>query len=104
MISEARAEEKLMELVDLFQSRYREKEYRKAKICYDSARTIVSFLELPEERMVYYFGSRELEIEGAFPEQKVQDVMLKVSVITEAEHRQEVERKMQYLENRRVRT
>lgn len=103
MISEERAEEKLMELVELFQSHYREKEYRKAKICYDSARTIASFLELPEERMVYYFGSRELEIEGAFPERKVQDVMLKVSVITETEHSKEVERKLQYRENRRFR-
>lgn len=87
MIDERKAEEKLMELADLFQSHYREKEYRKAKYCYDSARTIASFLELPEERMIYYFGTRTpVSTEGIFQEEKVQKVYEKC-IFAEREER-----------------
>lgn len=98
MIDERKAEEKLMELADLFQSHYREKEYRKAKHCYDSARTIASFLELPEERMIYYFGTRTpVFTEGAFPEEKVQKVYEKC-IFAEREERllEEKRRKERY--------
>lgn len=93
MISEKRAEEKLMELVELFQSHYREKEYKKAKICYDSARTVASFLEMPEEKMMYYFGSRADEIEGLFAEEKIQKVYEECIFIDRSERKAEEKRR-----------
>ena len=93
MIDEKRADEKIMEMVDLFQSHYREHKYRKAKICYDSARTVASFLELPEEKMAYYFGDRSDGMEGLFSEAKVQKVYEQCIFLDREERRQEEKRR-----------
>lgn len=51
---------------------FRNKQYAKAKHCYDTARTVALFVELDKKEMLEMFGDRELEVEGRFKEEYVQ--------------------------------
>ncbi len=51
---------------------YRNKDYGRAKNCYDTARTVAVFVELSEKEMMELFGDREQEVEGKFKEEYVQ--------------------------------
>lgn len=50
---------KLWELSASFHNYVRQKEWGKAKYCYDTARTVALFMELSEQELIELFGSRE---------------------------------------------
>ncbi len=68
--------EKLYELPQVFQLSMSDKDYPRAKHCYDTARTVAVFLGLDEEHMNELFGEREehgvVTRQGLFPEESVQ--------------------------------
>lgn len=76
MISNAEtAIHKLWELAASFRVYMRQKQWSQAKHCYEVARNVSVFLELPEEEMINLFGSREepdKPIIGMFSEEEVQ--------------------------------
>lgn len=76
MISNAEtAIHKLWELAASFRVYMRQKKYSQAKHCYEVARNVSIFMELPEEEMINLFGSREepdKPIIGMFSEEEVQ--------------------------------
>lgn len=93
MITQERAEEKLKELADHFDENFRQKKYAEAKACYNTALTVVTFLELPEERKIYYFGARDPEpVEGLFQEEKVIKTM-EECIFKEKREREEQEKR-----------
>lgn len=66
---------KLWELAASFRTYMYQKKWSQAKHCYEIARNVAVFMELPEVEMVKLFGSREepdKPIEGLFPEEEVQ--------------------------------
>lgn len=70
---------KLWELSASFHNYVRQKEWGKAKYCYDTARTVALFMELSEQELIELFGSREVPdkpIQGLFPEEYVQRAYL----------------------------
>jgi len=66
----------LRQLPEEFKLYYKNKDYGRAKRCYDTARTVALFIELDETEMAELFGDRELEIEGRFKEVYVQKAYL----------------------------
>lgn len=76
MISNAEATmNKLWELAASFRAYVRQKKWSQAKHCYEVARNVSIFMELPEEEMVKLFGSRDepdKPVIGMFPEEEVQ--------------------------------
>lgn len=76
MLSSEALLEKLYELPRMFALNMSDKDYPRAKHCYDTARTVALFLNLDEEHMKELFGERgECGVSirtGLFPEEKVQ--------------------------------
>lgn len=73
------ARRKLWEYSVSFHQHIRQKEWAKAKHCYDTARTVAVFLELPSDEMAEIFGSREepdKPVQGLFSEEDVQRAYL----------------------------
>lgn len=71
---------KLRGLSVKFMEHYRNKEYAKAKICYDTALTVACFLELSEEEQEELWGNRDKNIPGLFSELVVNKVFLETAV------------------------
>ena len=67
---------KLLSLPKKFRKFYDKRQWSQAKHCYDVARTVACFMELPEDEMEVLFGNREKEIRGMFREEEVQHVFL----------------------------
>lgn len=66
---------KLWELAASFRAYMRQKKWSQAKHCYEVARNVSIFMELPEDELINLFGSREepdKPIVGLFPEEEVQ--------------------------------
>lgn len=72
MKTEYQIRQALRQLPAEFMVYYKNKDYARAKHCYDTARTVALFIELEEKEMTELFGDRELEIEGSFREDYVQ--------------------------------
>ena len=69
------AKYKLWESAASFRMYVRQKKWTQAKHCYEVARNVSVFMELPEEDMILLFGSREepdKPVIGMFPEEEVQ--------------------------------
>lgn len=80
MLKEKELLDKLYELPETFKIHMGNKDYPKAKSCYDTARTIAVFMELSEERQKELFGERGergvILRQGMFPEASVQKAHL----------------------------
>ncbi len=76
MKTEYEIRQSLRQLPEEFKAYLRNKDYARAKWCYDTARTVALFVRLDEREMLELFGDRELEIEGRFREESVQKVYL----------------------------
>lgn len=72
--------EKLRGLAYKFMEHYRNKEYGKAKHCYDTALTVACFIGLTEKEKDELWGNRDLNIPGLFMEGVVSKVFLETSV------------------------
>lgn len=82
MLTPEEIRKKIFELPISFNVHYRNKEYAKAKRCYDLARMLSTFLQLSESDCIELFGNRsykddwdELQ-DGLFPEEKVDKIVL----------------------------
>lgn len=68
--------DKLYEQPELFNLHMRNRQYSRAKACYDTARNVLVFLEADEGRMEEFFGRRgergAVLKEGLFNEEQVQ--------------------------------
>lgn len=58
MLKEKELLDKLHELSQLFKVHMRNKDYSRAKHCYDTAVTVAVFMEISEERRRELFGER----------------------------------------------
>lgn len=74
MKTEYEIRQALRQLPDEFKIYLKNKDYARAKNCYDTARTIALFVELGEKEMLELFGDKEQDIEGRFKEAEVQKV------------------------------
>lgn len=72
--------EKLRELAVKFMEHYRNKEYGKAKHCYDTALTVACFIGLTEAEREELWGNRDKNIPGLFMESVVSKVFLETAV------------------------
>lgn len=72
--------ERLRDLAAKFMDHYRNKEYGKAKVCYDTALTVACFIGLEEEEREELWGNRDKNIPGLFMESVVSKVFLETSV------------------------
>ncbi|MDE6661989.1 MAG: hypothetical protein K2K46_01475 [Lachnospiraceae bacterium] len=76
MLKEKELLDKLYDLPERFRVHMGNKDYPRAKSCYDTARTIAVFMELDEERQKELFGVRGergvILRTGLFPEASVQ--------------------------------
>ena len=68
--------DKLYELPQMFRVYMENKDYSRAKHCYDTARAVALFMEIDESHKSELFGERgergEIVKQGLFPEEKVQ--------------------------------
>lgn len=74
---------KLYRMPEQFRDQYKRKDYSAAKYNYDTAVRIALFMELPEEKRIELFGSREdpeNPIVGLYPEYMVDKVYLECVV------------------------
>lgn len=73
--------DKLHEQPDIFKVHMRNKEYSKAKYCYDTVRNVLFFMEADEDLKREFFGERgergEILKEGLFNEAQAQMAYLK---------------------------
>lgn len=72
--------QKLRSLSEKFMQHYRNREYGKAKHCYDTALTVSCFIGLTEEEKDELWGNRDKNIMGLFMESVVSKVFLETSV------------------------
>ena len=72
--------EKLRGLADKFMEHYRNGEYAKAKVCYDTALTVSCFIGLTEQEKEELWGNRDKSIPGLFMEGVVNKVFLETAV------------------------
>lgn len=80
LIIEEQIEERLRRLADKFMDYYRNKEYEKAKICYDTARTVFCVMGTSDEFREELWGNRNKSIPGLFMESVVSKVFLETTV------------------------
>lgn len=82
--------ERLRDLAAKFMDHYRNKEYGKAKVCYDTALTVACFIGLEEEEREELWGNRDKNIPGLFMESVVSKVFLETAVKQTAKNVQEM--------------
>lgn len=81
MLTEQQIRDKLFDLPISFAVHYKNKDYGKAKHCYDIARMVAAFVELPEADCIALFGNRSYKedreelTDGLFPEEQVDKVV-----------------------------
>ena len=81
MLTEEQIRDKLFELPISFTVYYKNKEYGKAKRCYDIARMVAAFVELTEADCITLFGNRAYKddrdelTDGLFREEQVDKVV-----------------------------
>lgn len=73
-------EERLCRLAAKFMDYYRNKEYGKAKHCYDTARTVFCVMGTSEKFRDELWGNRDKNIPGLFMESVVSKVFLETAV------------------------
>lgn len=76
MLNEKQLMQKLYELPSMFRVFMKQKDYPRAKACYEKARTVALFMELDETKLRELFGERgergAIIQQGLFPEESVQ--------------------------------
>lgn len=83
-------EERLRRLATKFMDYYRNKEYEKAKHCYDTARTVFCVMGTSEKFREELWGNRDKNIPGLFMESVVSKVFLETAVKQTAKNVQEM--------------
>lgn len=73
-------EERLRRIAEKFMEYYRNKEYGKAKYCYDTARTVLGVMSASDEFRDELWGNRDKNIPGLFMETAVNKVFLETAV------------------------
>lgn len=69
MLTQQEITKKIYDLADQFESMYRNKQYKRAKHIYDTARNVAVFVELPESDMFeLFYNHNPDESKDAIPE------------------------------------